>query len=278
MKVARLDTLPKQDSLSIGGEPDSRYLKRQLIVVDDDYDFAGNNATDVTSVENLKLMLSWLKMDYIDFRESLISYTSSVGFSSLSNEEKIEVAKNFAVDKTDRDSVLSVNQQKSYAKEVQNNLNKVNEEKFYEDNSNAVAQDFGIPDFSSLGSSFGKERIYISSDDTSTNGSSNYSQKLRLTTDSLTGGIYRVEWYYEFTNSGNKWNYGNVSTRIQVDDAVIISDVEKKPSSSGVFESSNGFYEGAFSSGVHNIDLDFAKSGNGTASIRRARLTIWKIS
>lgn len=51
MKIARLDTIPRMDNEFQGGEPDAHYLKRQLIVVNDDYDFAGNNATDLTDTD-----------------------------------------------------------------------------------------------------------------------------------------------------------------------------------------------------------------------------------
>jgi hypothetical protein len=52
MKIARLDQLAKQDSLFYDKEPYSRYRTRQIIMVADNYDFAANNATDITSVVN----------------------------------------------------------------------------------------------------------------------------------------------------------------------------------------------------------------------------------
>ena len=53
MKIARLDTLSRLDSLFIGGEPDYHYEKRQLLLVDDNYNFTANNATDITSIESI---------------------------------------------------------------------------------------------------------------------------------------------------------------------------------------------------------------------------------
>lgn len=52
MKIARLDTLPRLDSLFEGGETDAHYLSRQLLVVADDYDFVGNSATDLTDTDS----------------------------------------------------------------------------------------------------------------------------------------------------------------------------------------------------------------------------------
>ena len=53
MKIARLDGLPRQDSLFVGGEPNYHYEKRQLLLVEDSYDFVTNNATDITNIENI---------------------------------------------------------------------------------------------------------------------------------------------------------------------------------------------------------------------------------
>jgi len=57
MKIARLDNLARQDDLFIGNEPEIRYRRRQIIQVADNYDFAGNNATDVSTIPN------WIKYE-----------------------------------------------------------------------------------------------------------------------------------------------------------------------------------------------------------------------
>lgn len=58
MKLARLDSLPRMDDKFDGGEPDFHYENRQVIVVDDLYDFVANNATDLTDTDE-NAILSW---------------------------------------------------------------------------------------------------------------------------------------------------------------------------------------------------------------------------
>lgn len=48
MKIARLDNLPRNNAAFEGGESDAHFETRQIIVVEDDYDFVANNATDLT--------------------------------------------------------------------------------------------------------------------------------------------------------------------------------------------------------------------------------------
>ena len=55
MKLARLDTIEREDILFVDGEPDSRYFVRQVLAVADSYDFESNNATDISSIPN------WIK-------------------------------------------------------------------------------------------------------------------------------------------------------------------------------------------------------------------------
>jgi len=74
MKIARQDTLPRQDEIFIGGEPDSRYFRRQLLIVEDNYDFSSNNSTDVTNIDNIILVRDIGMVDYVTFRDMLKNY------------------------------------------------------------------------------------------------------------------------------------------------------------------------------------------------------------
>lgn len=56
MKIARLNTLPRMDDVFAEGEPDFRYMKRQIIIVEDDYDFNTNNATDLTDTDENRII------------------------------------------------------------------------------------------------------------------------------------------------------------------------------------------------------------------------------
>jgi hypothetical protein len=65
---------------------------------------------DVSSITNWDLFGDRLK-DFIYVRDKIKSFVDSIGFNNLSLEEKIISAKYFVVGKTDRDSVLSEEEQ-----------------------------------------------------------------------------------------------------------------------------------------------------------------------
>ncbi len=115
--------------------------------------------------------------------------------------------------------------------------------------------------------------VYKESDETvSTTTSTDWVQKLRLTTPSL-NGTYRVFWYYE-------WQHSSASTHInvqmQVNDTItIMSHSQERTQKSGLWVPSSGFGDIENLSGVTNIDLDFSSSSNkANSSIRRARIEI----
>jgi hypothetical protein len=59
MRIARIDNLEREDHLYTDGEPQWRYDRRQIVLVENDYDFETNNTTDVSSIEN------WIKYDFL---------------------------------------------------------------------------------------------------------------------------------------------------------------------------------------------------------------------
>lgn len=95
MKIARLDTLPNQDALFVGTEDPNRYYKRQHIAVEDDYDFVGNSATDVSSILNWDSM-SHLAVDYIIRQDAIQAIVIATGYANLSDDEKRSALKYFA--------------------------------------------------------------------------------------------------------------------------------------------------------------------------------------
>jgi len=126
---------------------------------------------------------------------------------------------------------------------------------------------------------YGTEYQYADSDSVTTTTSSSWSKKLRLTTNAVSGGDYRLEWYCEVTNSSR--SEGGTGIRVQIDDNITVSEIEYWPSyfsEGNKFNPVSGFYKSTLSSGVHTIDLDFNEDGDGITSIRRARLEIKKIS
>jgi len=272
MRVARLDTLPRQDSLFIGGEPEGRFKRRQLIVVDDDYDFVANNATDVTDVSTLNFMYSISRINYTQYRNCLISYAEGVDFFSLSDNDKKELAKNFAVSKSDRDTVMSAEDQADEAIEVQRLINDESQQTSFDLSS--IVYETGVPTISD--SNLGSYVAEASSEDESqTSSSSDYQTKVSLITSSNPAGRYRVGWYFETNLS---------STSRDFESRVILNSVEEIAKSNVEFEgkenwlTQSGFKYINLSEGANSIDIQFKPSSSATAKIRRSRLEIWKIS
>jgi hypothetical protein len=104
-----------------------------------------------------------------------------------------------------------------------------------------------------------------------------FQQKVRLSAVGLTGGTYRIGWYYEWRyNSGVR----DFRAQVQVDDTTILMDHQQEPKDTGDDQNhpASGFAYISLSSGDHNIDLDWCCSNAGdTATIRRARLELWKM-
>lgn len=82
MKLARRDQLAKNDADFQGGEPNSHYEYRQVIVVADSYDFVGKNATDITSVSN------WIKYNRKVVNRPLVVTYMQVLFTDWANDNQ----------------------------------------------------------------------------------------------------------------------------------------------------------------------------------------------
>ncbi len=80
MKLAKLDELARNDSSFQGGEPNSHYEYRQVIVVADGYDFETNNATDVSSV------LNWIAYNRKVLNRPLAATYMQAMFSDWAND------------------------------------------------------------------------------------------------------------------------------------------------------------------------------------------------
>ena len=103
-----------------------------------------------------------------------------------------------------------------------------------------------------------------------------YDEKLKLTTSSLSGGTYRISWYYEWRYSTIQRNF---KARVQIDDTTTIAEQAQEPKDAGgdIFQCISGFKRITLSPGIHTIDLDWSAEDLGdTATIRRARLELWK--
>jgi len=114
--------------------------------VEDDYDFTGNSATDVTSFDMVDLFIKTNRISYIEYRKWLINFNSISTFSNLTQYQKEILSKNFATNKTNRNSVFSESEQSDFAILMQESIYKANKERNftlqssqYLSNTNAVS-------------------------------------------------------------------------------------------------------------------------------------------
>jgi hypothetical protein len=124
---------------------------------------------------------------------------------------------------------------------------------------------------------FGTQEVYAESLAESSTTSTNFQQKLRLTTGNLPSGTYRIEWYYTWSNSSTSYY---TKTQIQVNDTTTIMSETVTPRIAGTTSDfpASGYWRGTLS-GVDNIDLDYCSSNSGaTAYIRNVKLNLWRIS
>lgn len=120
------------------------------------------------------------------------------------------------------------------------------------------------------------EQHYAESESEQQTTNNAFDQKLKLTTSALSGGTYRIQWYYEWQYSSSNRNF---KARVQVDDTTIISEQSQEPKDSGndVYYIESGFKRIVLSAGVHTVDIDWCCENLGdTAIIRRARIELWK--
>ena len=123
---------------------------------------------------------------------------------------------------------------------------------------------------------FGTELNYVESTSTTSTNSLTYVQKIRLTTDNIPSGTYRIGFYYIWTIDNTNQDF---TSRVQVDDSLDIHESTESIHRSNQDIATSGFSHVSLSLGVHTIDLDFkVDSGTTNASIKDARIEIWRLS
>lgn len=87
---------------------------------------------------------------------------------------------------------------------------------------------------------FGTEFYEIADENESTTTSSNFQQKIRLNADNLTGGKYRLGWYYEWGYEDTRNDYEG---RIQINDTTTVMEHREEPQDTGTdqYHTSGGF-------------------------------------
>lgn len=119
--------------------------------------------------------------------------------------------------------------------------------------------------------------FYKAEDETlSFTNSTNYIQKLRLTTEDLPLGTYKVSWYCEQSVEQNNIRVG---LRIQVNDTRTPVELFYEHKNINQFKEKCGFFYIENVSGQHNIDLDY-KSDIGNRNgieIKNVRLELMRV-
>ena len=122
------------------------------------------------------------------------------------------------------------------------------------------------------GSVFGTEYESAVSEGESTTTSLTYVPKLSHTTPTLPAGDYLIQWNWEIkTTNGAK----AVLARVELDDT---TELAEDGSLLTIFDETSGFAVVTLTNATHQIDIDFKVVSGATATLRRARLTIWRLS
>ena len=116
--------------------------------------------------------------------------------------------------------------------------------------------------------------------ESSYSGTTNFQQKLRLTTPSLETGNYKIIFYYEW--QGCDKDLKGHKGQIQINDTDTIHERSGNPDNMGSnndWDMASGHYNADNISGVKNIDIDYGtQNAAETVKIRRARLEIWRVA
>jgi len=129
---------------------------------------------------------------------------------------------------------------------------------------------------------FGLNLQQASSDALSTHtGDTNYQTKVSITTPVIPAGTYRVNYYFEWTHSDEAAGK-EMKARVRQDAGgtpVDLAEVILLPRRANVgFYPASGFAYVTLTNAAHTFDLDYGVNDAGeTASIRRARLELWRV-
>jgi hypothetical protein len=269
MKVAVLDS-------NIGLVVDINTKNMYYYVVEDIYDFSGNSATDVTSVESLSLLLDSKRISYRGFRESLKSYVALVGFSSLSSQDKNTVSYHYVISKADRDSVHSVSEQE---KNLKTNLSRMwfDESQFYIDAKAQELRDGTPEDVDELKDSMILELSsdpYVTTFDNETTISLNGWQERVSHTIITTGGKFKISWYAELKGSiANK----KIEARVIINDTDVIAGILNVPNDGSNYYTFSGKKNVTLNTGAHVVRLEVQREPPTTITIRNSEISTRRV-
>lgn len=122
---------------------------------------------------------------------------------------------------------------------------------------------------------FGKDYTAQASEGESTTTSASWQDKVTLTTPALTG-VYRVNWYVEIkTSASNKFPQARVYNDT---DGVELGFGQRTFSNAEIYDNFSGYANVTFTGVAKTIKLQFANTSGGTTTVRRARLSVWRVS
>ena len=124
---------------------------------------------------------------------------------------------------------------------------------------------------------FGDFSTFASDDGQSTNGTTNFVQKVRLTTPNVTSGDYRIGWTFTW---GNGSASNSTIVRIQQDDSIDLWQMQAEPKDAGTDQQNpaEGLAQVTLTAGTHTFDMDFTTTMGGTGQIKQARLEFWSVT
>ncbi len=124
------------------------------------------------------------------------------------------------------------------------------------------------------GGVYGTEYHYAESEAESNTTSGTYQLKTTLTTGTLPSGNYSIFWYSETRNSSTS---GIVDIRVRYG-TTEIGQTEIEHEDTSDWNPQGGFKSDISLSGVQTIELHYRRIDNGTATIRRSRLKLIRVS
>ncbi len=118
------------------------------------------------------------------------------------------------------------------------------------------------------------EFYQVSSESQSNTTSTTFQQKLRLSTTTVPSGTYRISWYCEYGAGAIK---ETTEVRVQLDDTTDLGSVSRQFTSEKDIFTFSGTKYSSLSNAAHTVDLDYRTTGAGTATIKMARLELWRV-
>lgn len=105
--------------------------------------------------------------------------------------------------------------------------------------------------------------------------STNFQQKLRLTTDSLSSGDYIILYSYQYKLINI---IKPIEIQIELDDTTVLYNFIGTTSTKNYIQNS-GFIVTTLTTGIHDIDLDYKSTQNGkSVTIKDLHICVWKVS